>query len=320
MGEKIKKFLKNSIGYIMALLLTAAYITLSFMTINRTGRTVEEIVGTSFVFYLYQIALVSLFRPQGIANGERNPKYVKTQELHAKKVDEVADHMDELSVWAEKENEKNYKVVRKRILAGAGLKYDDYFKADGIIEPYKIDPKKLSLRWSNRFMRKEEKRRIKAYKRAVRLKLSEIDATSLTSCDRAKEDKYALPESKKEFMGRNTLKSIVTKAFPAILFGLYGFKEIEDWTWINLAWTSFQAISGFASAIPEMLAAQSYVVDDLRLGAVKKISWLDAFLCALKLAPEEYSTQKEESIKEKDDECDKCKNTEICQKETADGV
>ncbi len=312
MAEKFKAFLKNSVGYMMALLLTAAYIMLSFMTIDRTDRTVEEIIGTGFVFYLYQIALVSLFRPQGITNGEKNPKYIKTQDLHANKVDEVAPYMDELAVWAEKQNVENYKRVRRRILAGVGLKYENYFKEDGVIEPYQIDVAKMSLRWSNRFIRREEKRRIKAYKKAVQLKLTEIDATSLTSCDRAKEDKFSLPESKKEFMGRKTLKSVVVKALPAILFGLYGFREIEGWTLVNLAWTCFQALSGFASAIPEMLSAQSYVVDDLRLGAVKKISWLDEFLCDLKKNSAEYASSKktvketvEQTVKETDNEDEK---------------
>ena len=322
MLDNFKSFLKSSVGYMMALLLMIAYILLSFMQIVPTDRSIQEIIGNGFIFYFYQIALISLFRPQGIINGKKNTKYVSTQTLHGKKVDEVSLYMDSLSIWAEKKNKENYKRVRLRILASAGLKYDDYFHEDGTVELYKVDYAKLSLRWKNRFTRREEKRRIRVYRAALRLKLSEIDATSLTSCDRAKEDMYKLSADEKEFNLWKTLKSVFFKAVPAILFGIYGFRDMGVWTWGGFAWIAFQALSGYASAIPEMLSAQSYVVDDLRMNAVKKISWLDEFLCDLKNNPNDYveTTKTNKNIKEKEDECSESPNDEIGEEETTDRI
>ena len=158
------------------------------------------------------------------------------------------------------------------------MKYSDYFDKDGIvIKSYEVDSAKMSLKWKNRFVRREEKKRYKAYRKAVKLKLSELDAMLITSGDKQKEDKYALPESEKEFLGRNTLKDVFMKLFPAVLFGLYGVKEIADLSWANFAWTLFQALTGFASAVPQMFSAQSYVINDVRTGTVKKIGWIDDF-------------------------------------------
>lgn len=276
--DKFKAFLKNSVGYIMAVIFTAGYISLSILTIDKTGRSIDEIIGTGFVFYLYQIALTTLFRSQGLMNGKNNEAYQETNRIHGEKVEQISDDMDFLQLWCDKKNKLNYKKQRTKILAREALKYSDYFDEDGTaIKTYILDTKKMSLKWSNRFVRREEKRRYKAWRKAANLKLSELDATSITSGDKTKEDRYALPESEKEFVGRNTVKDVLMKALPAILFGLYGVKEVAGLTWSHFAWTVFQALTGFASAIPQMLSARSYIVNEVRTGTVKKIGWIDDF-------------------------------------------
>ncbi|MBQ5926567.1 MAG: hypothetical protein IIX01_01430, partial [Clostridia bacterium] len=126
------------------------------------------------------------------------------------------------------------------------------------------------------------------------------DPTSLTSSDKAKEDKYALPESEKEFLGRKFLKDIVWKALPAILFGLYGVKEVAQLSWAAFAWTVFQAFTGFASALAEMITSKHYIVNEVRTGMVKKIGWIDDFYSDLTKNPDEY---KKRLKKETDNEC-----------------
>ncbi len=313
-SEKAIAFLKNSVGYIMATLFTAAYIGLSILTIDRTGRSIGEIIGTGFVYYIYQIALTSLLRPQGLTNGKNDENYKATATLHSDKVEEVSEDMHLLPVWCEKKNQENYRDQRKKILASEALKYSDYFEDDGTVKrAYEIDSSKMSLRWKNRFIRREEKKRYRAYRQAVRLKLTELDATSLTSGDKSKVDKYALPESEKEFLGRKFFKDVIVKALPAILFGLYGVKEVADLNRAAFAWTVFQAVTGFASAVAEMIFSKHYIVNDVRTGMVKKIGWLDDFLGDLKSNPQKYNvnasadiapqTQKKEHCNEQNDEC-----------------
>lgn len=288
-SAKAMRILKNSIGYIMATVFTVAYIALSILKIDKTGRTIDEIVGDGFKYYIYQIVLTALLRPQGLANGRNDEEYIKTAELHEKKVEEISENMNYLPVWCEKKNQENYKKQRTKILASESLKYSDYFQDDGtVIADYEIDSSKMSLRWKNRFTRRAEKRRYKAYRRAVKLKLSELEATSLTSSDKAKEDVYALPESEKEFLGRKFLIDIVKRTLPAILFGLYGFKEAADLNWAAFAWTVFQAVTGLVSAIAEMITSKHYIVNDVRTGMVKKIGWMDVFSADLKTSPEKY--------------------------------
>lgn len=293
-AEKIKSFFKNNIGYIIATLETLAYIFISTLYVDETGKTLKEIIGSGFVFYILQITLVSLFRHQGIIEGENDERVLNTYELHGDKVDEVADYMDALEQWCEEENSKNYKRMRRRILASAGLKYADYFKEEGIIEPFYIDPDKMSFKWRNRFIRDAELKKIRMYNKAVNLKLSKLDATSLTSGNAAQEDKFAFGKSKKEFLRVKGISDIIIRSLPALFFGLYGFRRIEDWTLANLAWTIFQAAVAYSSAVPQIFAAKSYIIDDYRSDVVKKIRLLDQFKCDLYLYPEKYGRIKED--------------------------
>lgn len=297
MFDKFKAVLKNSVGYIISTLLTAGYIALSILEIDRTGKSVGEIIGSGFAFYIYQIVLTTVFRAQGLANGRESEQYKNTVRLHGQKVESISDDMDMLPYWCDEKNRKNYEQQRKKILGRAALKYADYFDKNGdVITLYEVDADKMSLKWKNRFNRRQEKNKLKAFNKAVNLKLTELDASSITSADKAKEDKYALPDSEKEFMGKHSVVDIVFKALPAIVFGLYGAKELATFSWAVFAWTVFQALVGFASAIPQMFTAKSYIVNDVRTGVVKKITWVDDFSADVKKHPEKY----------KKEACDEC--------------
>ena len=310
MVEWFKKFLKNCIGYIIATLFTAAYIALSILEINRTGRTIEEIVGTGIVFYIFQIILTSLFRAQGLANGRNHTSYQETSTLHGKKVKGIESNMDCLPAWCEQKNIENYEQQRKKILGRVAMKYSDYFDDNGdVIKLYTVDVKKMKWGWKNRFDRRAERARLNAYKKAVNLKLSELDAMSITSSDKAKEDKYALPESEKEFLGRHSIVDLALKALPALLCGLFSVKELSDFSWANLAWTAFQALMGLASAIPQMLSAKSYIINEVRTGICKKITWIDAFSADITKNPHKYDSITHETVKEKNNETDEGKTT-----------
>lgn len=311
MAEKLKAFLKNSVGYVVATMTTLAYVMLSYLQVDRTGKSLDEIIGSGIAFYILQIILISLFLYQGLSNGERDERVQETNELHGEKVLGIADSMDALDVWCEKENAENYKRERTIILAKAGLSYADYFQEDGVVLPYEVDVQKLNLHWKNRFIRRREKKKISAYNRAVKLKLSEINATMITSNNKATRDKFSQPKQKTEFISGKLSKSSLVKALPALFFGLWGFKSIENWTWTNFAWLVFQAMVAYAGAIPQMFAGRNYMVDDHRGGVVKKIGYIDKFTCDFKNNPEKYrktrnkdteTGKKEETIKENDDE------------------
>lgn len=288
-SEKIRKFLKNSVGYILATLFTFAYVGLSILEVSKTGKNALEIIGAGFIFYVFQIVLITLFRSQGLTNGKNHATYKATVELHGEKVEGISGDMDCLPSWCEQKNKKNYERQRKKILGRAALKYGDYFDDNGDVKTfYVVNTDNLKMGWKNRFNRRKERRRIKAYHDAVNLKLSPLDDVALTSADKSKEDIYALPDSEKEFMGRNSIKDIVVKVFPAVLFGYYGVSQLPNFSWATFAWTAFQALMAYVSAIAQMFSARDYVINDVRTGIVKKISWLDEFSADIKRNPDKY--------------------------------
>ena len=293
----LKTFLKNSAGYIVSTLLTAGYIALSILKFDETGKSIWEIIGDAFAFYIYQIILITVFRVQGISNGQADTRYTKTVELHGQKVEEISDDMDILPLWCEEKNKQNYERQRKKILGRAALKYADYFDKEGnAIKVYEADASKMRISWKNRFVRRQEKGRIKAFNKAADLKLSELDEASLTSADKAKEDKYAMPDGTKEYLSRKGLGDMVSKSLPTLIFGLYSVGDLESFSWAVFAWIVFQALIGYASAISQMIMAKSYMVNEIRTGIVKKITWLDDFSADVKRNPGKY-------IKEETNEC-----------------
>lgn len=292
-----KAFLKKSAGYVVSTLLTAGYIALSILKFEETGKTIGGIIADAFAFYVYQIILITVFRVQGISNGQSDARYEDTIKLHGNKVESISDDMDILPLWCEEKNKQNYERQRKKILGRAALKYSDYFDKDGnAIKIYEVDTSKMRISWKNRFVRRQEKGRINAFKKAVNLKLSELDEASLTSADKTKEDKYAMPDGTKEYLSSKGLGDMLKKSLPTLIFGLYSVGDLENFSWAVFAWIVFQALIGYTSAISQMIMAKSYVVNEIRTGIVKKITWLDDFSADVKRNAWKY-------IKEGTNEC-----------------
>ena len=295
--EKVGSFLKNSVGYILATLFTFAYIGLSILEVTQTGKSLLEIIGSGFIYYAFQIVLITLFRSQGLTNGKNHDSYKATLTLHAQKVEMISENMDCLPNWCEYKNKLNYKQQRTKILGRAALKYDDYFDENGDVKDfYTVNTDDLKWGWKNRFNRRKERKRIKAYQDAVNLKLSQLDAVSLTSADKSKEDKYALPDNEKEYMGRRSIKDIFAKTIPATLVGYYGVNQIAGFSWATLAWTAFQALMAYASAITQMFLARDYEIIEVRTGIVKKIGWLDEFHADVTKNPTKYRKVEEKTM------------------------
>ena len=139
-SEKIKSWLRDSLGHVTILLLVAAYIGSSLFTMSETGKTVGEIISESFTYMILCIVLDHLFTLQGIMNGERDPIMQGTKEEHARAVEAIKEYINYLDSWCVIKTREALKNARERKLMSEGMSYTDYFDAEGRALGYRETP------------------------------------------------------------------------------------------------------------------------------------------------------------------------------------
>lgn len=283
MGEKTKEFFRNNIGYMIVAVVAAIYIATSVITMGRTGKTIGEIISDGAIVLFLGVFINRIFDLQGMINGERQERVQNTVMLHGEIVTRISPHIDKLDKWCEKQNDEALKVQRTRILAGEGMKYSDYFDESGVAKNFIIDEAKLK----NKLSRCDELRRIKCYRKALRLKLTPITAGSLTSEGGRKQDPFFFGRTKSQYERQVAVKDLISKIAVACLFGYYGAELVQDFSWASLVWKVLQVGIFLIMGVIKMYQSYMFVTDEYRGRIVKKIDNLQKFENYINALPKE---------------------------------
>lgn len=283
MGEKTKEFFRNNIGYMIVAVVAAIYIATSVITMGRTGKTIGEIISDGAIVLFLGVFINRIFDLQGMINGERQERVQNTVMLHGEIVTRTSPHIDKLDKWCEKQNDEALKVQRTRILAGEGMKYSDYFDESGVAKNFIIDEAKLK----NKLSRGDELRRIKCYRKALRLKLTPITAGSLTSEGGRKQDPFFFGRTKSQYERQVAVKDLISKIAVACLFGYYGAELVQDFSWASLVWKVLQVGIFLIMGVIKMYQSYMFVTDEYRGRIVKKIDNLQKFENYINALPKE---------------------------------
>lgn len=282
--DKVKDFFRSSIGYVAIFLLCALYLCVSFVSISKTGKTVGEIVADTALAFVFGICLNSVFELQGILDGDRDPRMIATSRLHAETIDRISPHIEELSDWCDAKNSTAMKMQRVRILASCGLKYDDCFTEDGVALPYVPANYRTSenLIWWRRFKEEfrifmAERSRYRCYEQAIKLSITPLTASVLTSEGGRPNDPFYLGRTKLEYERTQTVKTVITRVLTATIFGYYGASLIENFKWSSLVWVVLQIGIFAACGVISYYSAMMFVTDEYRGRIIKKIDNLQAF-------------------------------------------
>ena len=281
MNEKAKDFFRNNIGYFVVALIAVIYIATSVVTMGRTGKTIGEIVSDGAVVLFLGVLINRIFDLQGMMNGERQERVHNTLALHSEIVTRISPYIDKLDKWCEEQNVEALRVQRTIILACNGMKYSDYFDENGGTKDFVINESKLK----NRFTRNDELHRIKYYKKALRLKLTPITASGLTSEGGKKQDPYFFGRTKSQYERQTVAKDIISKIAVACLFGYYGAELVQDFSWASLIWKLLQVGIFVVMGVIKMYQSYMFVIDEYRGRIVKKIDNLQKFENYIKSLP-----------------------------------
>lgn len=300
MRDKVKEFIRNSIGYIMVVLTSCLFIFSKMFMLNPTGKTLGQIIGEGLLAFLMGISINLFFTSQGLINGKNDESMEKTLTLYSKTVETVSKNIHKLGDWCHQKNKNTYKCERTKILARGGLKYEECFSEEGITKPFVFnkefypiskDKTKLknkstketenlrikNLKKLNAEIKEEYKLKKKYYKKAVNLHLTEIYSTDLTSEGGKKNDPNNWGKTIKEYSLISNSKGTFIRAFMAIMFGIYGVEKLVSFSWENLVWSAFEVCVYIVFGIIAMNEAYMFMTNDYRARIIKKIDNLEEF-------------------------------------------
>lgn len=264
---------KNA-GYITVVLISLVYILSSLVLISKTGKSVYEIIGSGFLSLVVGMLINGAFRNIGIRRGDEDEKTLSTISLHQRAVEEIVDCIDRLDGYCERETVALLKRVRTRILADAGLKYEECFDSYGIA-------RELILTDDKRKNRKIKR----AYKKAVNIKIKPLTASSLTTDGGDYNNPYDFGKSKRAYTRGRSVTDVVSRLIMAIIFGYFGVSLVSQIDFATVIWNTLQIVMYITGGVIQMYTSYMWIVDDYRGSIIKKIDQLQKFKLYVKANP-----------------------------------
>lgn len=139
MENKAKEWFVNNIIYIIVTLISAVFLFSAIFEISETGKTLEEILLNSALILVIGYVITVLLDIQGIFKGGKTKEVINIKQNHDKVVERAEPYAKDLDIFCEQENISNLRQARTRILAKAGLNYDECFNQNGSAKEVKFE-------------------------------------------------------------------------------------------------------------------------------------------------------------------------------------
>ena len=276
MNEKIKDLFRNYVGYLAVAFVSFAYVATAFVSFRGHAKSLAQIVADGVAAFVLGILINRIFDAQGIVNGERDPRVLETTRLHGQIVERLGAYLGELETWCECKNAEALCRMRRKYLSVRGMRYEEYFDADGMPKPFLARPAKG---WHARWL---ELRRRFWFERALYMELTPLTAGGLTSDGINPNDPFYMGRSKPEYLAQSAKTDVVTKILLALVIGYYSAEFIRNFDPAYLIWTVFQVGVFVAMGVMKMQRSTLFVTDEYRGRIIKKIDILQQFETDLK--------------------------------------
>ena len=302
--QKIKDFARLNMANMATVMICVLYFCSAFLTpAHRDDISLWEIFLNSILAFMASMSLNNLYNSKAIMAGLAEPDVVNAAENHNKRIDEVTEEnaMDDLDVWCKEQNKKNYRNQRVRILSKVGMSYCDCFTEDGRALDFDIEKPKMRMvtKWGLRMCmlrRAMARRQVKAFKKAVELRLSELSAGELTGEGANGNDPFNLgrgiAEYRKQVAAKNTLSKIVF----SLVIGYLAADLIAEFSWLKLMINVLQIVWFLIMGSMQYVSTSNYMMSEYKERLVKKGRYL------LKFLSERAAVAAERSVKESERE------------------
>lgn len=316
MNDRYRDYLRRAAGYFAVVLVSGAYVATAFIRVGKTGKTPAEILSDGALALLLGLFINRVFDLQGMMLGERDERLCATLRLHGEIVSRLSPVLHLLPGWCAEKNRENLRECRRRMLSRRGLRYEDYFEADGSRKCYfspkspqtgcekeetpagvaqkkgeappangahSAFPGSFAFPARGRFARerREERADKRCLRRALCLRPTPLAPGALTAEGGRAEDPYSFGRTKKSYETGCGLRDFFTKLFMALLFGYYGVELLENFSWGALIFKLFQVALFLLIGVTRMLRTYFFMTDEYRARIVKKIDLLQMFGASL---------------------------------------
>lgn len=288
-GDKIKVFMTRYVGFMAVALICVIYVWSEFLNIEESGKTVHAIIFDGATAFAAGISIQTMCSNNGILWGRNDSGVSAAEREHESAVREVSDinGMDDLNDWCRLENDKNKRFQRTRILADVGLSYSQCFDESGTPKDYNvIVPKRKEIKTRGLRMwcvyRRIAKDRMKAFRKAVFLRLSELSAGELTGEGRRGSDPFYLGRGVAEYQKQTTAKNTVSKIITSMAFAYYSMDTLVDFSLPVLLGRLAQVLLFVVFGIFSFTGAVSYMTGEFRERLRAKVGHLRRFLNKMK--------------------------------------
>jgi hypothetical protein len=276
--KRLTSFLSKNICDIAIVLLCVIRIVFGLADIERTGKTIVEVLGDGFVTLIFSLTLSRLMDSKGLLAGVETSDYQQALKEYREVAKKSTKYITNLGAWCNKYSEEKYKETVSLRLLPLGLTFEQFVKNE-------YDVTKLS---------KEQKFELL---KVSKLKVVRLTVSNLLSGDCApRGDIDYTSVSKSEYMKSSTKQDVFMKTIVSFIFGYFTVSPILTWNWSGLIWALLQTIFVLGLSVIKYYSAHTYATERLKGKLVYNTNVLTLFI----QEQEEQEGRKEDGSAEKD--------------------
>ena len=270
MKYDIRKFMFKNIGFILVAIVSALYIFKGLYTLGESGKSVAEIIGDGALSASVGFIIGHLLRQTGLNYGNEDIEVIKIKNYHTRLLDEAAPHIDKLDSFCDEENKRSLEAIRKRILSGGGLSYDECFLSDGTVLLTDIEIPRGTPKAEKKKLRLKKR----ALKRALKVRITPLTPESLSVDGSNYKDPFDFGKTQGQYLRARSGTDLTGKILFGFLFGYYAIYLTENPGLDAVMWASLQIAIYLIFGATQMMQSYLFVKNECSARITRKIDIL----------------------------------------------
>lgn len=254
--EKAIEFFRRNVYNILLVVIIAIFLFKDIVKIEESGKTISEIIASSFLSFAMGTAINFIFAKKGILAGKNTPTYIETMVRYTKEIEKTDSHIEEMDAFCEKKNAQRIKNAQVKILRTERIKYEDFL---------------------NKTMEEicDTKEKRKCWLRAQHIKIQYLTADNLLSETDERYEKGKKDLTINEYERKQNVTDMVTKLLFALIFGYFGVSFVGNYE--NILWGAIQICMWLLMGIGKYIQNYTYITDVYKTKIHRKINLLIEF-------------------------------------------
>lgn len=254
--DRTMGFFRKHIYNVLLVLISIAFLFKDIIKIEDTGKTLIEIIASSFLAFIFGMAFNIILGKKGIISGKNTQSFINTMIRYNAEIDKTDDYIEKLDGFCDIKNEQRIKKAQIKILRSERIKYDDFINKE-MEEVCKNESQ------------------IKCWERAKKVKVQHLTPDNLLSETDERYEKGKKELTIAEYEKMQNAKDSATKIIFALIFGYFGVTFMGNIE--NIMWGIIQIGTWLLLAMMRYIKNYSYITDVYKSKIHRKINYLIEF-------------------------------------------